>query len=254
MTRIILTGCNGKMGAVVSGYAKKQEDCVIVAGLDRSSDQKWDYPVFTDLASCNIPADVVLDFSNAGGLETSLQLALAHKLPLVVAATGHTEEQLAQLHEASTQIPVFRSANLSLGINLLLELVKKAAAVLGSSCDIELVEKHHNQKIDAPSGTALMIANTIASALPEQPEFVYDRHDRHEKRPPNEIGVHTIRGGTIVGEHTALFIGQDEVLEIKHEALSKEIFAVGAFRACSFLAKQAPGEYNMQDLVAAIGG
>ena len=208
------------------------------------------FPVFVSPANFTGEADAVIDFSSPAALDGLLAFALERKVPLVLATTGYSDEQLAQIDEASKRIPIFRSANMSLGINVLLELVKKAAAVLGDSYDIEIVEKHHNRKVDAPSGTALMIADAAASALNFKPEYVYERHSVRQSRDKKEIGISAVRGGTIVGIHEIMFAGRDEIIEIKHTAMSREIFANGAVKAAKFLAGVSkPGMYDMSMLV-----
>ena len=195
---------------------------------------------------------MVIDFSNAALTEDLLAYCKARKLPVVICTTGHSPEQVAMIEAASKELPVFRSGNMSVGINLMMDLLRKCASVLGADYNVEVVEAHHNQKLDAPSGTALMLADAVSESLPYEAAYVYDRHERREKRPPHEIGIHSIRGGTIVGEHSVLFCGRDEVIEIKHSALSREVFATGAVQAAAFLAgKTAPGLYNMSHVIAA---
>lgn len=254
MKRIILSGCNGKMGRVISQAAAEREDCSIVAGFDINTDRNESYPVYAEPEAFDGEADVLIDFSHPAYLPKVLDFAAARHLPIVVATTGLSTEQRELLHQLAQTVPVFFSANMSLGVNLILDLCKKAAAVLSDSFDIEIVEMHHNQKIDAPSGTALMLADGIASVLPKAPQYVYDRHSRRQKRDKNEIGIHSVRGGTIVGEHEVLFAGTDEVITIRHSASSKRIFATGAINAALFLSLQKPGVYDMSHLVSAIGG
>ena len=250
MLRIILSGCNGKMGRVITACADEREDCEIVAGVDVDPVMLSHYPVFRSFADIHVDADVIIDFSHPSALPGLLgHLADTH-LPAVIATTGFDEAQTALIRTAALTSPVFFSFNMSLGVNLLLDLVKKAAAVLGDSFDIEIIEAHHNQKIDAPSGTALMIADAVNSALNEPCRFEYDRHSRRGKREKREIGIHAVRGGTIVGEHEVLFAGRDELVTISHSARSKEIFAVGALEAAHFLFGKPSGLYTMSDLVA----
>ena len=247
--KIIISGCNGRMGRVVESICEADPDVSVVAGFDVSLESRA-FPVFVSPANFTGEADAVIDFSNPAALDGLLAFALERKVPLVLATTGYSDEQLAQIDEASKHIPIFRSANMSLGINVLLELVKKAAAVLGDSYDIEIVEKHHNRKVDAPSGTALMIADAAASALNFKPEYVYERHSVRQSRDKKEIGISAVRGGTIVGIHEIMFAGRDEIIEIKHTAMSREIFANGAVKAAKFLAGVSkPGMYNMSMLV-----
>ncbi|MCD7821010.1 MAG: 4-hydroxy-tetrahydrodipicolinate reductase [Clostridiales bacterium] len=250
MLKIIISGCNGKMGQVVESICGADADIEVVAGFDVNQATR-PYPVYVSPANFTGEADAVIDFSSPKALDGLLAFCLERKVPAVLATTGYSEEQLAQIDEAAKAIPVFRSGNMSLGINVLLELVKKAAAILGDSVDIEVVEQHHNRKVDAPSGTALMIADAAASALDYDVEYTCDRHERRAPRPKNEIGISSVRGGTIVGVHEVIFAGRDEVIEIKHTAMSREIFANGAVRAAKFLARQqAPGLYNMENLVS----
>lgn len=247
--KIIISGCNGRMGRVVESICEADPDVSVVAGFDVSLESRA-FPVFVSPANFTGEADAVIDFSSPAALDGLLAFALERKVPLVLATTGYSDEQLAQIDEASKHIPIFRSANMSLGINVLLELVKKAAAVLGDSYDIEIVEKHHNRKVDAPSGTALMIADAAASALNFKPEYVYERHSVRQSRDKKEIGISAVRGGTIVGIHEIMFAGWDEIIEIKHTAMSREIFANGAVKAAKFLAGVSkPGMYDMSMLV-----
>ena len=247
--KIIISGCNGRMGRVVESICEADPDVSVVAGFDVSLESRA-FPVFVSPANFTGEADAVIDFSSPAALDGLLAFALERKVPLVLATTGYSDEQLAQIDEVSKRIPIFRSANMSLGINVLLELVKKAAAVLGDSYDIEIVEKHHNRKVDAPSGTALMIADAAASALNFKPEYVYERHSVRQSRDKKEIGISAVRGGTIVGIHEIMFAGRDEIIEIKHTAMSREIFADGAVKAAKFLAGVSkPGMYDMSMLV-----
>lgn len=237
------------MGQVITRLSEQYDDLSIVAGYDITDSGKNPYPVFSDLRKCSVRPDVLIDFSNPAALESILTYATSTEIPVVIATTGHSQTQARMLKKTSEIIPVFYSANMSLGINLLIGLVKKAAKLLQTSFDIEIVEKHHNQKIDAPSGTALAIADAVNSVLDQKHEYVYDRHSRRKKRSRNEIGIHAIRGGTIVGEHSVIFAGNDEIIEIKHSALSKEIFATGALSAARFIIGKKPGMYDMNDLV-----
>lgn len=248
MIQILLSGAGGKMGQVISRSVSERDDCRIAAGIDRQS-AAVDYPIFEKTSDCDVCCDVIIDFSHPSLLEPLLDYAVSHKIPAVVCTTGLSPEQVDKLKEAADKIPVFFSANMSLGVSLLCELAKKAAKVLGSDFDIEIIEKHHNRKLDAPSGTALMLADAIAEELAQPPQYVYDRHSRRAARSQEEIGIHSVRGGTIVGEHEILFAGHDETLSLTHTAMSKEIFATGAINAAIFLVKQQPGLYNMGDLV-----
>lgn len=253
-TRIILSGCNGHMGRVLSALIRERSDCVVVAGFDVNFELKQEYPVFSDPQGFSGKADVIIDFSHPAFLHRLLEFATARSIPAVVATTGLQQEQMEEIKKASATVPIFSSANMSLGVNLVCELVKTARAVLGEDFDVEIVEMHHNRKIDAPSGTALMLANSVASAMPQPAQLVYDRHTERKMREKNEIGIHSVRGGTIVGEHEVIFAGTDEVIKISHSAMSKRIFALGAVNAALFLATRKPGLYNMGDLVLQTGG
>ncbi len=252
MKKILLSGCNGKMGRVISSIVKRREDCVVVGGIDLDTTSNDGFPVFATPSACNIKADVIVDFSHPSVTTSLLLYAQEQQIPAVIATTGLGQEQIEVLNAVSEHIPVFFTANMSLGVNLMAELCKKATALLGADFDIEIIEKHHNQKIDAPSGTALMLADAISTALPTPPHYEYDRHNRRQKRDKSEIGIHALRGGTIVGEHEVIFAGRDEVLSITHSASSKEIFAVGAVNAALFLSEQSRGLYNMGHLVQSI--
>ncbi len=253
MLRIALSGCNGRMGRVITDICAQKNDLKIVAGFDITGEKLSDFPVYTDPFEFTGACDVIIDFSNIASTESLLHYCTKTKTPIVICTTGHSEADLEKIQQASTQVPVFRSGNMSLGINLMLELLQKCARVLGDGFDVEIIEKHHNQKLDAPSGTALMLADAVADALPYDADYVYDRQPRREKRSPHEIGISAIRGGTIVGEHSVLFCGRDEVIELTHIAQSREVFAVGAVNAAVFLAGcTSPKLYNMQDVVAAM--
>ena len=249
MTNIILSGCNGKMGQVISRLVSERDDINIVCGVDINTDAKFGYNVYPDFNSVSESADAVIDFSHPACFSGIVNYCRNTKTPLVMATTGLSDEQRAELTALADDIAVFFSANMSLGVNLLVSLVKKAASILEDSFDIEIIEKHHNQKIDAPSGTALMIADEIADTLTENPEYVYDRHSVRKKRSKNEIGIHAVRGGTIVGEHDVIFAGNDEIIEINHKAMSKEIFAVGSIKAAQFIKGKTAGMYSMKDVV-----
>lgn len=249
MTRIILSGCNGKMGKTITQCVSQRDDCEIVAGFDINT-QATDYPVYDDPTQCHIDADVIIDFSHPAMLDGVLAYSEAHKLPIVIATTGLSDTQIGAIQEAAYNTAVFSSANMSLGISLLAELAKKAASVLGTSFDVEIIEKHHNQKIDAPSGTALMLADAVKEGLPYSPAYVFDRHAVRQKRDAHEIGFSSIRGGTIVGEHDVLFAGHDECITLSHSATSKGVFATGAINAALFLVGKPAGYYTMKHLVA----
>lgn len=251
MTRIILCGCCGKMGHFITQLVSERTDCEIVAGVDLNVNaQTASYPAYTSIDQVTEAADVIIDFSHPSLLTPILHYA-AEKggIPAVLCTTGYTAEQTAELTKASETQPIFYSRNMSLGINLMLELAKKAAKVLGDQFDIEIVEKHHNQKIDAPSGTALMLADALASVRDGEMQYMYDRHAQRKKREKSEIGIHSVRGGTIVGEHEVIFAGNNEVITLSHSAQSKELFAVGAVNAAVFMSGKGSGLYDMSALV-----
>lgn len=252
MTKIIMNGCNGKMGQVITRLVSEDNECEIVAGFDVNDSIENTYPVFTNPDEFTGDADVIIDFSHPSALTTVLNYCKKRKLPVILATTGYTDEQKKEFTEASKEIPVFFSANMSLGINLIIALAKKATKLLEGNFDIEIVERHHNQKIDAPSGTALAIADAIDETLSYPAEYVYDRHAVRRKRKPSEIGIHAVRGGTIVGDHEVIFAGTDEVIELKHSAHSKEVFAVGAIKAAKFMSDKPAGMYNMNDLISTL--
>lgn len=243
-------GCNGTMGQVISKLVDKDPRITIVAGIDVNLHHSNPYPVFTTIQDCNIEADVIIDFSTAAAIDSLLDYARIKKLPLVLCTTGLSAELIEKVVTVSTDIPLFFSANMSLGVNLLMSLAKRATEILSDAhFDIEIIEKHHNQKIDAPSGTALALADAMNEALDHQYAYKYDRHLDRCKREKKEIGIHALRGGTIVGEHSIIFAGQDEIVELKHTALSKEIFAVGAVKAALFLTGKPTGLYHMEHLM-----
>ena len=248
MTKVIITGCSGKMGASLINVAASREDIEIIGGIDivEPVNAKFEYAKTFSELKCS--ADVIVDFSNPAVLDSMLEYAVEKNIPVVICTTGYSEEQKKKIFAASEKIAVFYSGNMSLGINLIIELAKKAAAVFGDSFDVEIVEQHHNQKLDAPSGTALMIADAI-SEVKTDAEYVYDRHSYRKKRDKKEIGIHSVRGGNIVGEHEVIFAGQDEVLTISHSARSKAVFAVGALNAAVYLKNKTAGMYNMTDLL-----
>lgn len=253
MLRIALSGCNGRMGRVITDICAHKDNVKIVAGFDITGQKLADFPVYVDPHEFSGVCDVIIDFSNVSSGDSLLDYCLKHNTPIVICTTGQNDAQLAQIEQASHKIPVFRSGNMSLGINLMLELLRKCAKVLSDGFDVEIIEKHHNQKLDAPSGTAIMLADAVNESLPYDADYIYDRHDRREKRSSNEIGISTIRGGTIVGEHSVLFCGRDEIIEIKHSAQSREVFAVGAVNAALYLATcREPGLYNMQNVISSI--
>lgn len=249
MTRIILSGCCGKMGGVIQNIVANRDDATIVAGVDKFNNNMTDFPVYESILDVKEEADVVIDFSNPSLLDSLLEYGKNTKTALVIATTGYDDCQKKKIAEASKECPVFFTYNYSLGINLLATLAKKAAALLGDEFDIEIVEQHHNQKIDAPSGTALMLADAINEELDNRMKYEYDRHSKREKRKKNEIGMHSIRGGTIVGEHEIIFAGRDEIITLSHSARSKEVFAVGAVNAAVFMTGKEAGMYDMAELV-----
>lgn len=249
MTKIILTGACGKMGKVIQALVSNREDCTIVAGVDKYNDGSSDFPIYDTIDKVSEEADVIIDFSNPALLNDLLAFSTGKKMPVVIATTGFDECQKKQIQDASKETAVFFTYNMSLGINLLAVLAKKAVDVLGDDFDIEIIEKHHNQKIDAPSGTALMLADAICEEIEQPMKYEYDRHAKREKRTKNEIGMHAVRGGTIVGEHEIIFAGRDEIITLSHSARSKELFAVGAVNAAVFMSGKTSGLYDMSEMV-----
>lgn len=244
---IMLCGCQGRMGHAVEAATK--DDAVIVAGVDTVEGERA-FPVYKQPSDCAEAVDVVIDFSHPSALNAMLDYAVERGVPAVVCTTGLSAEQTEAVHKAAEKTPVFFSGNMSIGIGLLTALTKKAAAVLGEDFDIEIIEMHHNQKLDAPSGTAMMLANAAKDGLSYEPEFTYARHDRRQKRDKKEIGISAIRGGNIIGEHQVIFAGADEVINLTHRAQSRALFATGALRAAKFLVGKPAGLYNMEDLMA----
>lgn len=252
MTKVIMNGCNGKMGQCITGICAQDEEVSIVAGIDVYDGIKNDYPVFSSIRECNVEADVIIDFSNAKAVDELLDYCVEKQIPVVLCTTGLSPEQLQKVAEASEKVAILKSANMSLGINTLMELLKKAALVFApAGFDMEIVEKHHNQKLDAPSGTALALADSMNEALDNAYEYKYDRSQERKKRDQYEIGISAVRGGTIVGDHEVIFAGQDEVIEFKHTAYSKAVFGKGAVEAAKFLKGKKPGHYEMADVIAA---
>lgn len=250
MIRAIMHGCNGKMGQVITGLMKGDAQIQMVAGIDTWQGLENEYPVFSTLAECDVEADVVIDFSNAAAIEGLLEACEAKKLPVVLCTTGLSEEQLHKVEETSKKVAVLRSANMSLGVNLLMKLLKEAAKVLSpAGFDIEIVEKHHNLKLDAPSGTAIALADAINDAMDEKFVYNYDRSQERKRRENNEIGIVAVRGGTIVGQHDVIFAGADEVIEFQHTAYSKAVFGKGAIEAAKYLAGKSAGLYDMSDVI-----
>lgn len=249
MTKIIITGACGKMGKVIQSIVSNRDDCTVVAGVDKYDDGNRPFPVYATIGEVTENADVIIDFSNPSLLDELLDYGKKTKTALVIATTGYDDCQKKKIQDASSYCPVFFTYNYSLGINLLVSLAKKATQLLGDDFDIEIIEQHHNQKIDAPSGTALMLADAIAEEFDNPIKYEYDRHSKREKRTKDEIGIHAVRGGTIVGEHEIIFAGRDEVITLSHSARSKEIFAVGAVNAAVYMAGKEPGMYDMSNLI-----
>ena len=250
MVKAIMHGCNGHMGRVITDIIKNTEGIELVAGIDKYTKVPNEYPVFENIGACDVEADVIIDFSNAAAADELLGYCVEKQVPVVLCTTGLSEEQLAKVEESAKKVAVLKSANMSLGINLLLKILQDATKVLSpAGYDIELVEKHHNQKIDAPSGTALMLADAMCKEIDHPMKYEYDRHAKREKRTRDEIGIHAVRGGTIVGEHEIIFAGRDEILTLSHSARSKEIFAVGAVNAAVFMCGKDAGLYDMSQMI-----
>lgn len=249
MVKIALSGAAGKMGRVITGLVNSRKDCEICAGIDVSGIKYADFSVYTKIFDMREEPDVIIDFSHPSALPDLLSFCKIRNIPLVIATTGYNKEEITQITAASEQIPVFFTFNMSLGINLLVDLAKRAAKVLGGQFDIEIVEKHHNLKKDAPSGTAIMLADAVNSEMSDGMKYVYDRHTMRKPREKDEIGIHSIRGGTIVGEHDVIFAGHDEVITLSHSALSKEVFASGSINAAVFLVGKPKGLYDMTSLL-----
>ena len=252
MIRIIMRGCNGKMGQSISNIVAADPETEMVAVIDVRDDGHNPYPVFADLRDCNVEADCIIDFSGVNGIEDMLDYCAEKNLPCVLCTTGLSQEQLKKVEETSKKVAILKSANMSLGINLLLKMLKEAAGILApAGFDIEIVEKHHNLKLDAPSGTALALADSINEEFDNSYEYVYDRSSRRERHPKKEIGISAVRGGTIVGDHDVIFAGEDEVITFSHTAYSKAVFGKGAVEAAKYLAGKGPGYYNMGDVISA---
>ena len=250
MVKAIMHGCNGHMGRVITDIIKNTEGIELVAGIDKYTKVSNEYPVFENIGACDVEADVIIDFSNAAAADELLGYCVEKQVPVVLCTTGLSEEQLAKVEETSGRIPVLRSANMSLGINTLLKLIQDAAKILATAgFDMEIVERHHNLKLDAPSGTALALADSLNEAMDGEYHYVYDRSQRRELRDPKEIGISAVRGGTIVGDHEVIFAGPDEVIEFKHTAYSKAVFGKGAVEAAKFLAGKPAGKYDMSDVI-----
>lgn len=253
MIKIIMHGCNGRMGQVISGMIAEDPELEMAAGIDPRDDGHNPYPVFPDISLCNVEADCLIDFSTASVVDRMLDYCAEHKLPCVLCTTGLSQAQADKAAEVSRSTAVLKSANMSLGINLLLKLLKNAAEVLApAGFDVEVLEKHHNLKLDAPSGTALALADSVNEQLGGDYEYVFDRSVRREQRPKKEIGISAVRGGTIVGEHDVIFAGTDEVVTFSHTAYSKAVFGRGAVQAAKFLAGRPAGMYSMSDVIEAV--
>ena len=253
MKKVSLCGCGGRMGRAVTELIAASDKCSIIAGVDINASALGalcPFPVYENISDFTEKADVIIDFSHHSALESLLEYSEAHGTPLVVATTGHTDEERNSMIKTSEKTAIFFSRNMSIGINLLIELCKQTASMLGEDFDIEIIEKHHNNKLDAPSGTAMMIAEALKDEREGETEFVYDRHEVRRKRSTSEIGIHAIRGGTIVGEHDVIFAGNNEIVTLSHTATSREIFANGALKAALFMVGKPAGMYSMADLIA----
>lgn len=249
MTDIILCGANGRMGKFITDAVSKRDDARIVAGVDLNTESNSGFPVFKTIGEVNIPADVIVDFSHPALLDSILCYVNEKNIPAVLATTGYSAEATAKIRKAAERSPLFFTFNMSLGVNLLVSLSKRAAEVLGDAFDVEIVEKHHNQKLDAPSGTAVMLADAINEVYGNEMTYEFDRHSKREKRPAKQIGIHSVRGGNIVGEHDVIFAGHDEVITLSHHASSREVFALGAVKAALFMKGKSAGLYNMNDML-----
>lgn len=250
MTKIIMLGCNGRMGQMITDMVKQDDECTIVVGIDIVDNRDNGYPVYTKLADCDVEADAIIDFTSATDFESRMDYAVDKQIPIIECSTGLSEEQMDYLKKASEKVAVLKSANMSLGINLLMKLLKEAAVKLaGDGFDVEIVEKHHNQKLDAPSGTALALADSINEAMDDRYEYIYDRSQVRQKRDKKELGISAVRGGTIVGEHEVIFAGTDEVITFKHTAYSRAVFAKGSITAAKYLKGKAAGLYDMSDVL-----
>ncbi|MCI5640016.1 MAG: 4-hydroxy-tetrahydrodipicolinate reductase [Lachnospiraceae bacterium] len=250
MTKVIMLGCNGRMGQMITEMISQDDECQIVAGVDIFTEKENSYPVFAKIEDCQIDADAIIDFSSANEFEKRMDYAVEKQIPIIVCSTGLSEEQLAYMKKASEKVAVLKSANMSLGVNLLLKLVKEAAQKLAADgFDVEIVEKHHNQKLDAPSGTALALADSINEAMDGQYEYVFDRSQVRQKRGKKELGISAVRGGTIVGEHDVIFAGTDEVVTFSHTAYSRAVFAKGSITAAKYIKGKPAGMYDMSDVL-----
>lgn len=251
MINIILNGCGGKMGKTISAVAKSYQNLSISAGVDKNNLGDSAYPVFQNINDVNIKADVLLDFSRPDSLTDLLGYAKKNKMPLILCTTGYSKEDLKLIEESSNEIAIFRSANMSIGINVINNVLKKISNMLYDDFDIEIIEKHHNQKVDSPSGTALLLGDTIRSSITEETEYVYGRQGIG-KRQHKDIGIHAVRGGSIVGEHEVIFAGQGELIELKHTAMSREVFAIGSLKACTFMSGKDKGLFDMNYVIESL--
>lgn len=248
MINIILVGCCGKMGMVISEAAKNFDNLNICAGVDRNTCSSINYPVFNSINECDIKPDVILDFSRPDTLDDLISYGKSNNIPIVLCTTGYSDDQLQKISDTSKEIPMFRSANMSIGINVIANVLKNISKLMYENFDIEIVEKHHNQKVDSPSGTALLLADAIKDSIPDDINYIYGREGISKKKH-NEIGIHAVRGGSIVGEHDVIFAGSGETIEIKHTAISREVFAIGALKACIFMNGKPSGMYSMNDVI-----
>lgn len=251
MINIILNGCGGKMGKTVSNAVKAYPNLYIAAGIDKYMPDESGYPVFESINSVNIKGDILLDFSRPDSLVNLLSYSKKNKIPLILCTTGYSKEEIKLIEESSNEIAIFRSANMSIGINVINNVLKKISNMLYNDFDIEIIEKHHNQKVDSPSGTALLLGDTIRSSIKEETEYIYGRQGT-QKRQHKDIGIHAIRGGSIVGEHEVIFAGQGELIELKHTAMSRDVFAIGALKACAFMFEKEKGLYDMNDVIESL--
>lgn len=250
MTKIIIHGANGYMGRVLAELIDGDSDCQVAAGIDIADNGDKPFPMYTNVSDCDVEADVLIDFSNAKAVDALVEFCEKKSLPAVICTTGLTEDQIAKVKALSEKVPVLRSANMSVGVNTIFDILRNYSHVFAEAgFDIEIVEKHHNRKLDAPSGTALALADAVNESLPEKYEYELDRASKSEKRPKNQIGLVAVRGGNIVGEHEVIFAGMDEVITIKHTATSRGVFATGAIQGAKYIAKAKPGLYNMEDVI-----
>lgn len=250
MIKVLLNGCCGKMGQMIIDSSKNFPDIEIIAGIDKFPNDKYNFKIFKSAEDVNIDYDVLIDFSRPDALKDLLEVSIKNNKPIILCSTGYSEDDLNLINEKSSIIPIFKSANMSLGINLLNSLLKKVVPVLFENYDIEIIEKHHNQKVDSPSGTSILLADTIKEAIPNETKYIYGRCGE-SKREKNEIGIHAVRGGSIVGDHDIIFAGSGEIIELSHTALSREVFAVGALKAAEYMSTVIfPRLYNMEDVLA----